>query len=88
MLLRGLYVEFDTIPTYHGTEERPNDQIFYQMFWTFNPCVRAFRHCKPVVQVDDTHLYGKYKGTLFVAAAQDGNHNILPVAFAIVKGEL
>ena len=84
---RGSYVEFDTSPAYHGTDERPNDRIFRRMFWTFGPCIKAFRHCKPLVQVDGTHLYGKYKGTLLVAVAQDGNQNILPVAYAIVEGE-
>nr|XP_025628000.1 uncharacterized protein LOC112721150 [Arachis hypogaea] len=47
----------------------------------------AFRHCKPIVQVDGTHLYGKYKGCLLVAVSQDGNNNIVPIAFAIVEGE-
>ena len=58
------------------------------MFWTFgNPYIRAFRHCKSLVQVDGTYLYGKYKGILLVAVAQDGNQNILPVVFAIGEGE-
>ncbi|RYQ94521.1 hypothetical protein Ahy_B08g089450 [Arachis hypogaea] len=47
----------------------------------------SFRHCKPIVQVDGTHLYGKYKGCLLVAVSQDGNNNIVPIAFAIVEGE-
>ncbi|QHN94114.1 uncharacterized protein DS421_17g598520 [Arachis hypogaea] len=47
--------------------------------------VFAFRHCKPLVQVDGMHLYGKYKGALLVAVAQDGNQNIVPIAFAIVE---
>ncbi|XP_057730739.1 uncharacterized protein LOC130946071 [Arachis stenosperma] len=37
--------------------------------------------------IDGTHLYGKYGGTLLLAIAQDGNSNILPVAFALVEGE-
>ncbi|XP_072084461.1 uncharacterized protein [Arachis hypogaea] len=45
----------------------------------------------PVYQGDDlvdgTHLYEKYKGCLLVAVLQDGNNNIIPIAFAIVKGE-
>ncbi|RYQ89323.1 hypothetical protein Ahy_B09g096028 isoform F [Arachis hypogaea] len=45
------------------------------------------RHCKPIVQVDGTHLYGKYKGCLLVAVSQDGNNNIALIAFAIVEGE-
>ncbi|XP_057756101.1 uncharacterized protein LOC130975304 [Arachis stenosperma] len=41
----------------------------------------------PDIRVDGTHLYGKYKGCLLVAVSQDGNNNIVPIAFAIVKGE-
>ncbi|XP_061344768.1 uncharacterized protein LOC133290664 [Gastrolobium bilobum] len=37
--------------------------------------------------IDGTHLYGKYKGKLLVATAQDGNDECLPIAFAIVEGE-
>ncbi|RYQ89451.1 hypothetical protein Ahy_B09g096091 isoform J [Arachis hypogaea] len=39
------------------------------------------------IRVDGTHLYGKYKGCLLVAVSQDGNNNIVPIAFAIVEGE-
>ncbi|RYQ97482.1 hypothetical protein Ahy_B08g093530 [Arachis hypogaea] len=53
----------------------------------FGYCIEAFRHCKPIVQVDGTHLYRKYKGCLLVAVSQDGNNNIVPIAFAIVEGE-
>ncbi|XP_057720057.1 uncharacterized protein LOC130934511 [Arachis stenosperma] len=37
--------------------------------------------------VDGTHLYKKYKDSFLVAVAQDGNQNIVPIAFAIVEGE-
>ncbi|XP_025638653.1 uncharacterized protein [Arachis hypogaea] len=37
--------------------------------------------------VDGTHLYGKYKRALLVTISQDGNGNIVPFAFAVVKGE-
>ena len=57
-------------------------------FYTFVPCISAFRNCKPVVQVDGTHLYGKYKGTLLIAVAQDDNQNKTPIAFAIVKSKI
>ena len=33
------------------------------------------------------NLYGKYKGVLLVAVAQDSNQNILPVAVVIVKSK-
>ncbi|XP_072064187.1 uncharacterized protein [Arachis hypogaea] len=69
----GSIVQIETRPLYNGNEEAHS--------------IRAFRHCKPLVQVDGTHLYEKYKGTLLVAVAQDGNQNIVPVAFALVEGE-
>ncbi|XP_015969874.1 uncharacterized protein LOC107493283 [Arachis duranensis] len=53
----------------------------------FPPCIEAFRHSKPLLSIDGTHLYGKYGGTLLLAIAQDGNSNILPIAFALVEGE-
>ncbi|XP_025670176.1 uncharacterized protein [Arachis hypogaea] len=61
--------------------------MFQQVFWIFSPRVKAFKHCKPLISVDVSHLYGKYGGTLLMAIAQDGNANILPIAFAVVKGE-
>ncbi|XP_015967234.1 uncharacterized protein LOC107490953 [Arachis duranensis] len=27
---------------------------FHRLFWTFPPCVEAFRHCKPLVSIDAT----------------------------------
>ncbi|XP_015965465.1 uncharacterized protein LOC107489211 [Arachis duranensis] len=60
---------------------------FHWLFWTFPPSIEAFWHCKPLVSIDGTHLYGKYGGTLLVAIAQNGNSNILLVAFALVEGE-
>ncbi|RYQ87908.1 hypothetical protein Ahy_B09g095438 isoform G [Arachis hypogaea] len=70
-----------------GNKIAPDVRIFNRVFWTFYPCLRAFKHSKPIVQVDSTNLCGKYKGTLLVAVSQDGNQNIVPIAFAIVEGE-
>lgn len=60
---------------------------FKRVFWTFQPCIDAFAHCIPVLQIDGTHLYGKYGGVLLTATAIDGFYHLLPVAFAIVEGE-
>ncbi|XP_052488020.1 uncharacterized protein LOC128041751 [Gossypium raimondii] len=84
----GTVIELQT-RSYDG----PNDQlqsrkrIFHRMFWTFDQYVRAFPHCKPFVQVDGTWLYGKYTQILLLAVAQDGNRNVLPIAFTIVDKE-
>ncbi|KAL5169729.1 hypothetical protein HKD37_11G031582 [Glycine soja] len=34
---------------------------FHRVFWTFGQCKEAFKYCKPIIQVDGTHLYGKYR---------------------------
>ncbi|XP_057760214.1 uncharacterized protein LOC130980568 [Arachis stenosperma] len=80
-------VHFETMPAYQGDELVGDIRVMHRVFWSYYPCIRAFRHCKPIVQVDGTHLYGKYKGCLLVAVSQDGNNNIVPIAFAIVEGE-
>nr|XP_029148359.1 uncharacterized protein LOC114925231 [Arachis hypogaea] len=80
-------VHFETMSAYQGDEEVTDIRVLHRVFWSYYPCIRAFRHCKPVVQVDGTHLYGKYKGCLLVAVSHDGNNNIVPIAFAIVEGE-
>ncbi|XP_057755444.1 uncharacterized protein LOC130974592 [Arachis stenosperma] len=82
-----------TVTVLQTSPVRVVDQIdestvyFHRLFWTFPLCVEAFQHCKPLVSIDGTHLYGKYGGTLLLAIAQDGNSNILPIAFALVEGE-
>ncbi|MED6167741.1 hypothetical protein PIB30_116633 [Stylosanthes scabra] len=83
----GSTVKIETLPAYRGDEVAVGVRVLHIIFWSFYPCIRAFRHCKPLVQVDGTHLYGKYKGVLMVAVTQDENQNIVPVAFAIVEGE-
>ncbi|KAH1199169.1 hypothetical protein GmHk_18G052595 [Glycine max] len=60
---------------------------FHRVFWTFGQCKEAFKYCKPVIQVDGTFMYGKYRGTLLIATTQDGNSHVLPLAFAVVEGE-
>ncbi|XP_016187674.1 uncharacterized protein LOC107629404 [Arachis ipaensis] len=80
-------VHFETMPVYQGDDLVTDIRVLHRVFWSYYPCIRAFRHCKPVVQIDGTHLYGKYKGCLLVAVSQDGNNNIVPIAFAIVEGE-
>ncbi|KAL6318599.1 hypothetical protein AAG906_000677 [Vitis piasezkii] len=56
-------------------------------FWAFAPSIKGFAHCRPVLSIDGTHLYGKYKGTLLIAMGCDGNNQLFPLAFAITEGE-
>ncbi|XP_016164286.1 uncharacterized protein LOC107606781 [Arachis ipaensis] len=83
----GTITVLKTSPVRVGGGVDESTEYFHRLFWTFPPCVEAFRHCKPLVSIDGTHLYGKYGGTLLLAIAQDGNSNILPIAFALVEGE-
>ena len=59
----------------------------HHLFWIFRPCIDGFQYGKSVVQVDGIWLYGKYKGTLFVAVAQDDKNKILPMVSDVVEGE-
>ena len=45
-------------------------------------------HVKPIIQVNGTFLYGKYKCTLLVATLQDDNRNVVSIVFALVEGTL
>ncbi|KAF7827299.1 serine/threonine-protein phosphatase 7 long form-like protein [Senna tora] len=60
---------------------------FKRVFWAFKPCIDALPYLKPIVQIDGTFLYGKYRGTLLIATSQDGDTHVVPFAFAIVEGE-
>ncbi|XP_050224467.2 uncharacterized protein LOC126674126 [Mercurialis annua] len=84
---------FDLIITNNGVctgtpiENNPQFRTFKHMFWTYEPVVKGFQYCKPVVYIDGTHTYGKYEMTLLIASAIEGNNHIMPIAFAIVKSE-
>ncbi|MED6135639.1 hypothetical protein PIB30_117876 [Stylosanthes scabra] len=80
----GTIVDLQTRPFDVGNSL---DVVFHQVFWSCPSCIKAFKHCKPLISVDATHLVGKYSGILLIAIAQDGNGNLLPVAFAIVEKE-
>ncbi|XP_052107438.1 uncharacterized protein LOC127740494 [Arachis duranensis] len=80
-------VQIKTLPVYRESEEVQGVRVLHCVFGSFYSSIVASRHCKPLVQVDGSHLYEKYKGSLLVAVAQDGNQNIVPIAFAIVEGE-
>ena len=65
----------------------PNTEIFQRVFWSFKPSIEGFQHCRPVMSIDGTHLYGKYKGKLLIAMGCDANNQLFPLAFAITEGE-
>ncbi|XP_057745471.1 uncharacterized protein LOC130963364 [Arachis stenosperma] len=87
LTMAGTVTVLKTSPVRVGDQVDESTVYFHRLFWTFLPCIEPFRHCKPLVSIDRTHLCGKYGGTLLLVIAQDGNSNILPIAFALVEGE-
>ena len=49
---------------------------FKFVFWAFRPCIIGFKKCRPVISIDATHLYGKYKGKLMIAVATDLSNSL------------
>ena len=41
--------------------DEDNTVLLHYVFWSFYPCIDGFKYCKPVISIDGTHLYGKYR---------------------------
>ena len=65
-----------------------NTEIFQHVFWSFKPSIEGFEHCRPLMSIDGTLLYGKYKGKLLIAMRRDRSNQLFPLAFAITEGEI
>ncbi|KAL0419171.1 UNVERIFIED_CONTAM: hypothetical protein Sradi_1330600 [Sesamum radiatum] len=70
-----------------GFQASTGKYVMGYVFWAFKPCIDGFQFCRNVISVDGTHLYTKYKYKLLIAAAMDGNQQVLPLAFAVVDEE-
>ncbi|KAL0322995.1 UNVERIFIED_CONTAM: hypothetical protein Sangu_1918800 [Sesamum angustifolium] len=81
--LRGTIVEWK----HKGFQASTGKYVMGYVFWAFKPCIDGFQFCRNVISVDGTHLYTKYKYKLLIAAAMDGNQQVLPLAFAVVDEE-
>jgi transposase-like protein len=60
-------------------------QYFFHAFWTFGQCMEAFKHFCDELSNDGMFLKGKYEGTILIAISIDVDHQLVPLAFAIVK---
>jgi hypothetical protein len=47
--------------------------------------VEAFKHCCDVLSIDDIFLTWKYEGTILIVIGINADHQLVPLAFAIVK---
>ncbi|KAK4391644.1 hypothetical protein Sango_1942200 [Sesamum angolense] len=81
--LRGTIVEWK----HKGFQQSTGKYVMGYVFWAFKPCIDGFQFCRKIISVDGTHLYTKYKYKLLIAAAMDGNQQVLPLTFAIVDEE-
>ncbi|KAL0288826.1 UNVERIFIED_CONTAM: hypothetical protein Sangu_2641300 [Sesamum angustifolium] len=68
-------------------QQSTGSYVLGYVFWAFKLCIDGFQFCRKIISVDGTHLYTKYKHKLLIAAAMDGNQQVLPLAFAIVDEE-
>jgi hypothetical protein len=66
---------------------RPEKQVLQRAFLALGPAITAFKHCRPVICIDGTFLTGKYKGTILIVVAADGNNQLWPLAIAFAEGE-
>ncbi|XP_013615606.1 PREDICTED: uncharacterized protein LOC106321943, partial [Brassica oleracea var. oleracea] len=71
--------------THYETNEKGR---FMYLFMSFGQSVRGFYNAmRRVIVVDGSFLKNKYKETLLVATAVDGNSNLYPIAFGVVDSE-
>ena len=88
LLMAYIDQDLNTQVSYRTTPTSVDDTVFlHYVFWSFDPCIDGFKYCKPIINVDGTHLYGKYQEKLLVAMATDANNKVFPLAFAIVDCE-
>ncbi|KAK8515072.1 hypothetical protein V6N12_001233 [Hibiscus sabdariffa] len=83
----GTIADLETLPYYRNDRVVEDVRQFHRLFWTFPQCINVFNSCKPIIQVDGTFLYGRYKQVLLLAVVQDGNRKTIPIAFALVPRE-
>jgi len=60
---------------------------FSCVFWAFGSSIEGFSLCRPLISIDGTHLYEKYRGPLLIATRVDVDGGLYPLAFAIVESD-
>ena len=89
---------FESLPSYLYMIRRANpstvtrlqiDELgrFMYVFLAIGASVNGFPFMRKVIVVNRMFLNGKYKRTLLTALAQDGNFQVLTIAFAVVDTE-
>lgn len=64
-----------------------NKETFGRVFWAFCASINEFQYYHPLISIDDSHFYGKYKAKLLVAIAYDAKNGVYPLCFATMEEE-
>jgi len=60
---------------------------FCRVFWAFEPSIKSFQYCRPLLSIDSAHLYEKYKGCFLIFTRVDADGGLYALAFKAVEGE-
>ena len=68
-------------------ERDENDNLLYY-FVVLGSSIKGFtQYIRHVIVVDDTHLKGLYRRSIFVATCLDGNNQLYPLAIGVMDSE-
>lgn len=73
----------NVLTTKAGTEKCK----FKFLFLALGACIHAVQFMRKVVVIDATAIKGKFRGAMLTASCQDGNFQIMHVAFGVVDSE-
>jgi hypothetical protein len=80
----GMHLEYILKPEVIRPEGR---QYFLRAFWTFEQCMKAFKHCCYVLSIDGMFLTGKYECIMLIAIGINADRQLVRLAFAIMEKE-
>ena len=64
------------------------DDNFLYYFVALGSSIKGFmQYIKHVIAVDDTHLKGLYRGSMFVATCLDDNNQLYPLAIGVIDSQ-
>ncbi|XP_057719239.1 uncharacterized protein LOC130933633 [Arachis stenosperma] len=64
----GTVALLKTSPVRVSDEVDESTEYFHRLFWTFSPCIEAFKHCKPLISID---------GILVISDRHNGINTVL-----------
>ncbi|XP_057729998.1 uncharacterized protein LOC130945284 [Arachis stenosperma] len=86
-------VQIKTLPVYRESEEVQGVRVLHRVFWSFYPCIVAFRQCKPLVQGETANAWEffltnlwRYVVTIDGVAIISDRHTSIDAAIARSNG--